>query len=60
MANVRIELEQERVRWFYHVVAKNGNILETSQKYFSRSNAKRAARAAAWALGAKLIVRTKR
>lgn len=39
-----IEVKQGVVRWYYHVKSANGNILSTSQKYYSRSNALRAAR----------------
>lgn len=42
-----IELVKGKLRWFYHLKAKNGNTLVTSQKYYSHSNAKRAANAAA-------------
>lgn len=40
-------LKKGVVRWFYHIVSKNGNILVTSQKYFSKGNARRAAKKAA-------------
>jgi uncharacterized protein YegP (UPF0339 family) len=47
-----VELCKGKVRWFYRLKSSNGNILSTSQKYFSKSNAKRAAQAASWTLGA--------
>lgn len=40
---VTVELKKGRVRWYYSVRHSNGKILVTSQKYFSRSNARRAA-----------------
>lgn len=45
-----IEVAKGVVRWFYRVRADNGQILLTSQKYYSKSNAKRAARKAALGL----------
>lgn len=47
-----VELVRGRVRWFYRVKSSNGNILTTSQKYWSKSNAKRAALSTAKLLGA--------
>lgn len=38
-----IELVPGRVRWYYRIVAANGEILSVSQKYFSKGNARRAA-----------------
>lgn len=49
-----VEICKGRVRWFYHVRASNGQIMTTSQKYFSKSNAQRAAQATAWSLDANL------
>lgn len=46
-AMVIVELDKGVVRWFYRVRARNGNIMTTSQKYFNKSNARRAAKAAA-------------
>lgn len=42
-----VELCKGSVRWFYHIKSTNGNILSTSQKYWSKSNAKRAAKGTA-------------
>lgn len=36
-------IKKGKVRYYYNVVATNGEIVSTSQKYFSRSNAVRAA-----------------
>lgn len=41
---MKVELLKGKVRWFYHIKANNGNILSVSQKYWSKSNAKRAAK----------------
>lgn len=38
-----IVLVKGKVRWYYNIVADNGHILATSQKYFSKGNARRAA-----------------
>lgn len=41
----KVVLVKGRVRWFYHVVAANGQIITTSQhRYFRKGNARRAAR----------------
>jgi hypothetical protein len=32
------------VQWRYQVISQNGNVLSVSQRYFSKSNAVRAAR----------------
>lgn len=42
-----VELKKGKVRWFYRVVASNGQITLSSQKYYSKSNAKREAMKAA-------------
>jgi len=42
-----VELVRGRVRWFFRVRASNGRKLQTSQKYWSKGNAKRAALRAA-------------
>jgi uncharacterized protein YegP (UPF0339 family) len=39
-----VELRKGKVRWYYRVKHSNGDILVSSQKYFSKSNAKRAAK----------------
>jgi hypothetical protein len=44
---LKVELVKGTLRWYYRVVAKNGEKLTTSQKYFSKGNAKRAALKAA-------------
>ena len=43
----RVVLVKGKVRWYFNWEASNGRIVATSQKYFSRSNAKRAALRAA-------------
>lgn len=48
-----IQLKKGTVRYFYRVVSSNGNVLSVSQKYFSKSNAKRAAKRIANSLKAK-------
>lgn len=40
----KIVLKKGLIRWYYNIVSSNGNILSTSQKYFSKSNARRAAK----------------
>jgi uncharacterized protein YegP (UPF0339 family) len=42
----KVILRKGIVRWYYNIVSHNGNILSTSQKYFSKSNARRAAKKA--------------
>lgn len=49
-----VELRRGRVRWYYHVKHDNGQIVTTSQKYYSKINAKHAALGAASALGCKI------
>lgn len=39
----RIEVRKGKIRWYWRIVANNGQILSTSQKYFSKYNAERAA-----------------
>lgn len=39
----KIELVKGKVRWYYRVVAGNGEPILVSQHYWSRSNAKREA-----------------
>lgn len=39
----RVELRRGKLRYYYVIKGGNGEILSTSQKYFSRSNAERAA-----------------
>lgn len=39
-----IKLVKGRLQWHYQIVASNGQIISSSQRYFSHSNAKRAAR----------------
>ncbi len=41
---MHIQLVKGKVKYYYNVVATNGNILSTSQKYWSKGNADRAAR----------------
>lgn len=36
------QLRKGKFRWYYVLKGKNGRILSTSQKYFSKSNAVRA------------------
>ncbi len=38
-----VELLKGQNRWYWHLVAQNGSIVATSQNYYSRFNAKRAA-----------------
>lgn len=40
----QIQLKKGTLRYFYRIVASNGNILVTSQKYWSKGTAKRAAK----------------
>jgi uncharacterized protein YegP (UPF0339 family) len=54
-SKIRIELVKGTVRWYYRVVAANGERLTTSQKYFSKGNAKRAAKSVAKALNCELV-----
>jgi hypothetical protein len=51
--NIWVELDKGVVRWFYRIRAQNGNIITTSQKYFNKTNARRAAKATALRLGAR-------
>lgn len=51
----RVIIVKGKVRWFYHLVSKNGNILTTSQKYWSKGNAKRAAKTLAKNIKAKFV-----
>lgn len=48
-----VELVKGRVKWFYRVRSRNGELMLTSQKYWSKGNAKRAAQAATLNLAAK-------
>jgi uncharacterized protein YegP (UPF0339 family) len=40
---MRVEVTKGRRKWFWRLVASNGQVLAVSQKYFSKYNAKRAA-----------------
>lgn len=51
--DLTIKLVKGRVRFYYLIVAKNGEILGNSQHYFSKSNARRAAKSFAKKAGAK-------
>jgi len=50
-----VELRKGLVRFYYRITSVNGNILLTSQKYFSQSNARRAAKKMAHDLKVKYI-----
>lgn len=39
-----IKLVKGKIKWHYQIVPSNGQIVSSSQRYFSHSNAKRAAR----------------
>jgi uncharacterized protein YegP (UPF0339 family) len=39
-----IEVTKGKRRWYWRVVAENGQIILTSEKYYSKWNAKRAAK----------------
>jgi hypothetical protein len=54
-----IVMQQGKLRWYYNIVAHNGKILNTSQKYWSKSNCVRAAKATATALGATIVIKEK-
>lgn len=49
---MKAELRKGLVRWYYVVKSPNGFVLSTSEKYFSKSNAKRAAKNAGYKLNA--------
>lgn len=51
---MKVILIQGKLKWFWHLVAKNGEILAHSQGYFSRFNAERAARKLAEGLKVKI------
>jgi uncharacterized protein YegP (UPF0339 family) len=51
---MEIRLKKGLLVWHYVVVAKNGEIIATSETYFSKSNAKRAAKRLAGAIGVKV------
>lgn len=40
----RVTLLKGKFRYFYHIESSNGQITSSSQKYFSKSNARRAAK----------------
>lgn len=46
-----VMLKQGRIRWHVRIMANNGKIVLSSQSYYSKSNADRAARKLADALG---------
>ena len=39
----KVELRKGLVRWYYVIKSRNGRILSTSQKYYNKHNAFRAA-----------------
>lgn len=41
---MKIEVFKGDKRWYYHVKARNGKVLLVSESYFSKGNAKRAAK----------------
>lgn len=51
--DLTVKLKQGKLRYYYLVVAKNGEIIGNSQRYFSKSNARRAAKQFAEKLGSK-------
>jgi uncharacterized protein YegP (UPF0339 family) len=53
---MKIKLLKGKVRWYYTIVGNNGETIAVSQKYFSKSNAKRAARKVALNLGGVEVV----
>lgn len=48
-------LKKGLLRWYYIIKSRNGEITTVSQKYFSKSNAKKSAKTMAKALKAKYI-----
>jgi uncharacterized protein YegP (UPF0339 family) len=40
---MKVKVFHGKLRWFWHLVARNGEILAHSQGYYSKSNAIRAA-----------------
>lgn len=57
--NLTVQLRKGLVKYYYVVLAKNGQVLVVSQKYFSHSNARRAARKSATQLNATYVERDK-
>lgn len=51
----RVILVKGKVRWFYNTESRNGQIMTTSQKYWSKGNAKRAAKQMAYLMKAKFV-----
>lgn len=50
-----VELVKGRVRWHVRLMDRNGKIILTSQTYYSKSNANRAARRLATALNLSVL-----
>lgn len=53
---MKIEVVKGTARWYYRVVASNGQKVTTSQKYFSKGNAVRAAKQASKLLKCPLVI----
>lgn len=50
-----IQIKRKRLFWYWRILSSNGQVMGTSETYFSKGNAKRAGRKVAKALNLKLV-----